>query len=101
MRRASARGSAPHIHREQNVVVDRAPRQQHGGLKDDADLFARPGQRSPSMAIEPADSGTIPAIILRIVLLPQPEGPTTETNSPCGMSKDTPSSAWMGPLRVR
>ncbi len=24
-----------------------------------------------------------PAIMFRIVVLPQPEGPTTETNSPC------------------
>ena len=34
-----------------------------------------------------------PAIMLRIVVLPQPDGPTTETNSPCSTSSETSCTA--------
>ena len=37
----------------------------------------------PPTRISPPVSGMKPAIMLRIVVLPQPDGPTTETNSPC------------------
>ena len=34
-----------------------------------------------------------PATMLRMVVLPQPEGPTTDTNSPSGTSSDTSRTA--------
>jgi hypothetical protein len=49
--------------------------------------------RSPTR-ISPEDGGMKPATMLRIVLLPQPEGPTTETNSPAGTSSETSRTAF-------
>src|SRR3954471_5475807 len=46
------------------------------------------------MAISPPLIGSRPATMLRIVLLPQPEGPMRATNSPSTMSNDTDSTAW-------
>ncbi len=36
----------------------------------------------PSSRIAPLSTGTKPAIICSVVVLPQPEGPSRETNSP-------------------
>ena len=37
----------------------------------------------PSISIVPAVGSMKPAIIRKVVVLPQPEGPSSETNSPC------------------
>src|SRR5437899_3142946 len=41
----------------------------------------------------PVDGGSKPAMMLKIVLLPQPEGPINETNLPAGTSRSTGASA--------
>jgi hypothetical protein len=45
------------------------------------------------MVIDPAVGLSIPPMMLRSVLLPQPEGPSRQTNSPLRTSIETSSSA--------
>jgi len=47
----------------------------------------------PSSRISPPVSGMNPAIMLRMVVLPQPDGPTTDTNSPSFTSNETSCTA--------
>ena len=51
----------------------------------------------PLTAISPPVIGSSPAIILRIVDLPQPEGPTRTMNSPSSISKFTPCTTSSAP----
>src|SRR6185312_14037769 len=44
-------------------------------------------------------AGSSPAMIRRIVLLPDPDGPSSATSCPDGTSNDTPSTAWNEPNR--
>src|SRR5258708_5193884 len=59
------------------------------------------GKRSltirPPMLISPSLTTSSPAIILSRVDLPQPEGPTSTTNSPSSMSTLTPGITWTVP----
>src|SRR6266567_4824051 len=59
------------------------------------------GKRSltirPPMPISPSLTTSSPAIILSRVDLPQPEGPTSTTNSPSSMSTLTPCITWTVP----
>jgi len=41
----------------------------------------------------PPLGSTKPAIICRVVVLPQPDGPSNETNSPFSTSRESPSTA--------
>ncbi len=59
-----------------------------------------PVSASPSMSIVPPERAMMPAMIFSTVLLPQPEGPTTETNSFSPRSKFRSRSASMRPPRV-
>src|SRR5262249_2105085 len=43
---------------------------------------------SPSMRMSPAVASSSPAIMRKVVLLPQPEGPTSTTNSLSGISSE-------------
>src|SRR5665213_2788375 len=52
--------------------------------------------RSP-IQISPEVTSSSPAIILRSVDLPQPDGPTMTRNSPSKMSRETPSTAVTAP----
>src|SRR5215468_7932634 len=45
----------------------------------------------------PSSGSTSPATMRRRVLLPQPDGPSRETNSPGAASSDTPSTAVTAP----
>src|SRR4051812_11178339 len=54
---------------------------------------------SPSSRIAPALGSTKPAIICSVVVLPQPEGPSSETNSPFSTPSDSPSTATWSPYR--
>src|SRR3982750_613911 len=56
--------------------------------------------RSP-MEMVPEDMPSSPAIMRSSVDLPQPEGPTSTTNSPSGMSTLTPCSTSTGPKALR
>src|SRR5215813_9112943 len=55
---------------------------------------------SPSSRILPALGCSKPAIMRRVVVLPQPEGPSMEKNSPPGMCRLMPCTATTGPNRL-
>ena len=52
---------------------------------------------SPWSRIDPLVGSSKPAIIRRVVVLPQPEGPSMEKNSPALMSKCASSTAMYEP----
>ena len=58
-----------------------------------------PGDDStwPSISIVPASAPMKPAIIRSVVVLPQPEGPSSETNSPSSSSRSKPATAATSP----
>src|SRR5215470_2450551 len=49
---------------------------------------------SPPISMLPSSASSSPAIVRRRVVLPQPDGPTSTVNSPSGMSRSTPRTAW-------
>src|SRR5215472_17187316 len=51
----------------------------------------------PPMKMLPAVRSTRPAIRFRVVVFPQPDGPTRATNSPSATVRDTWSTAWNEP----
>src|SRR5262249_42767218 len=55
---------------------------------------------SPSTAIFPALTSSRPAIIRKVVVLPQPEGPTSTTNSLSAMSRSMPRTASVSSKRL-
>src|SRR5690349_24019740 len=48
-----------------------------------------------STMMVPVVGASKPAIILRIVVLPQPDGPSSETNSPLSKLRSTPLTTWL------
>src|SRR5438270_10486460 len=61
---------------------------------------ARPAISPPSKRIEPALGGKVPAIRLKIVVLPEPFGPIRPRISPGLTAKDTPLTARNPPNRL-
>jgi hypothetical protein len=59
--------------------------------------FCGPLMGLPASVSVPPLMGSRPATIFSSVLLPQPEGPTTETNSPSRMAKSSGLSDSTGP----
>ena len=61
----------------------------------------------PSMVISPLSGVKNPAIRLRVVLFPHPEGPSIATHSPCSTSREKSKTAHvspkdlLSPLRLR
>ena len=55
---------------------------------------------APSSRISPSDGCSKPAIIRSVVVLPQPDGPSIEKNSPRRMSKCASSTATKAPNRL-
>ena len=51
----------------------------------------------PSIVMVPALGAMKPAIMRKVVVLPQPEGPSSETNSPSCRSRSMPSTAATSP----
>src|SRR6187549_2220272 len=51
----------------------------------------------PPRRIAPPVGATKPAIIRSVVVLPQPDGPSSTTSSPCPMSRSTPATARTSP----
>src|SRR5687767_11536137 len=47
--------------------------------------------------IVPESGFSRPAIIRRVVVFPQPDGPSKPKNSPCRTSSETSSTAFVGP----
>src|ERR1051326_5700310 len=60
-----------------------------------------PATGLPATSIAPSVVGSSPAIMLSSVLLPQPLGPTIETNSPRPIVRLTSSTACTSPWRER
>jgi hypothetical protein len=54
----------------------------------------------PSITMLPLSGRSNPAIIRIKVVLPQPDGPSSEKNSPLRISTDTPSTATTPPKRL-
>ena len=83
-----------HVHvREQRVV-----------LEDGVDVAGerRPGvTSSPPRNTRPAVGSSKPAIIRSTVVLPEPDGPSIEKNSPSRISRSRPSTAVTDPKRLR
>ena len=52
---------------------------------------------APSSRTSPVLAATKPATIRKVVVLPQPEGPSSTTISPSAMSRLTPSTAMARP----
>src|SRR4029077_14723520 len=59
-----------------------------------------PATGSPSTLTSPRSGRSKPAMMFSRVVLPQPEGPTTATNSPSETAKSIASSTGNGPSRV-
>lgn len=55
---------------------------------------ATPFMSRPSMRIVPDETSSSPAMVRSKVVLPQPEGPSSEKNSPARISRSMPRSAW-------
>src|SRR5262249_52010468 len=51
----------------------------------------------PSSAIAPRSGATKPAIICNVVVLPQPDGPSSAMNSPRSTARSRPATATCGP----
>ena len=54
---------------------------------------------TPAIDTWPADAGIKPATIFRNVVLPHPEGPRIETNSPSSICSEVGCSATRAPVR--
>src|SRR5262252_5084623 len=59
-----------------------------------------PVASTPSMSTRPPVGSSNPAMMLKIVLLPHPDGPIRLTNRPCGIESVTGASAWKTPVGV-
>ncbi|MNT35914.1 hypothetical protein D3C72_1719640 [compost metagenome] len=51
----------------------------------------------PPCQISPLPGRSSPAIARSRVVLPQPEGPRKQTNSPCSMAREISLRAWKAP----
>src|SRR6266513_331010 len=54
----------------------------------------------PPRLIVPALGSTKPAIICSVVVLPQPDGPRSDTNSPFSTPRDSPSTTVTSPKHL-
>ena len=52
---------------------------------------------TPSISMRPAVGLMKPAIIRKVVVLPQPDGPSSDTNSPSRRVRSTSATAGTGP----
>ncbi len=53
-----------------------------------------PPMSRPAMTTRPSDGSSNPAMVRKSVVLPQPDGPSSEKNSPSAMPRSMPRSAW-------
>src|SRR5262245_58647545 len=59
-----------------------------------------PVASTPSISTRPLVGSSNPAMMLKMVLLPQPDGPIRLTKRPCGIDSVTGASAWKAPVGV-
>ena len=97
---ALAPGDAAHAQPVADVVGDSHVREERVVLEDGVDL---PGERRiacdvpPAEVDRPASGRSKPAISRRVVVLPEPDGPSMVKNSPAASSRSTPSTARTSP----
>src|SRR6218665_3311128 len=60
-------------------------------------LGATVARSLPSSKMRPRSTGVKPAIICKVVVLPQPEGPSSETNSPRSTARSSPAMTVTSP----
>jgi hypothetical protein len=89
-----------HLDLEQHVVEGPPPREEDGFWKTMPRLVCGRSTAVPAIVTVPDVGDSSPAMIMASVDLPQPEGPTMETNSPLPTVNDTPSSADTTPSRA-
>ena len=90
---------APYLQPERDIARDGQMRKQRVALEHDAHLARCGGNAvmlTPSSRMSPADGGTNPAIMRNVVVLPQPDGPSSEINSPRCTPSVTASTALCG-----
>ena len=89
-----------HLEAEGDVLGHRHVRKQRVALEHEAGV-ALPGRQAGDVAFAemhaPAVGSTKPATMRRVVVLPQPEGPSRTRNSPSATSSDTSSAALKSP----
>src|SRR5215472_8754525 len=59
-----------------------------------------PVASTPSISTRPPLGSSSPAMMLKMVLLPQPDGPIRLTKRPCGIDSVIGASAWKAPVGV-
>ncbi len=59
-----------------------------------------PVASTPSISTRPPVGCSNPAMMLKMVLLPQPDGPIRLTKRPCGIDSVIGASAWKAPVGV-
>src|SRR5262245_38016365 len=59
-----------------------------------------PVASTPSISTRPLVGSSNPAVMLEMVLWPQPDGPMRLTKRPCGIDSVTGASAWKAPVGV-
>ena len=81
---------------QRDVLDGGAPRQQRVALEDEADVGIDARDRLPNVSTVPRSGFARPASRSSSVDLPHPDGPTTDTNSPCATSRSTSEMAVNG-----
>src|ERR1700746_2183095 len=56
---------------------------------------------TPASLIEPASGRSKPAIMRSVVVLPEPDGPSSVKNEPCSTRRSTSSTATTSPYTLR
>src|SRR5262245_24909252 len=59
-----------------------------------------PVASTPSISTRPAVGSSNPAMMLKMVVFPQPDGPIRLTKRPCGIDSVAGASAWKAPVGV-
>ena len=86
-------GDARNVQAEEHVVQHRAPWQQQVALQHVPGVAGRARHLSVAKEEPPVSGRSSPAMMLKSVLLPQPDGPTRAMNSPFPAPRSTVSSA--------
>jgi hypothetical protein len=89
--------NAAQLEAEGDVADDARPGQQREILEHEGALGPGPSTFLPLTSTVPAAGFSRPAMILSNVVLPQPEGPSSDVSSPAGKSRSISFSACTGP----
>ena len=92
-RRLATAHSAGHFETVGDVVQDIAPGQKPRLLEHHSAIGARPVDRLALKVSSPDETGKKPATAFKNVVLPHPEGPSRQTNSPRSIERSTRSMA--------